>query len=85
MAQAQIVKAWRERGRAHLAVRIREQGFDADTEYIGSVDLSELQGKNQAQQRALLVAAVKAERERSLDLLRGDAADLPGLTGSVDL
>ena len=85
MARAQIVRAWREGGRAYLAVRIREPGQGVDTEYIGSVPLEDLRGKPATQQKAALVEAVKAERQRVVDSVRGDAADLPGLSGAVDL
>lgn len=62
MATGQVVKAWTVGGRAYLAVRVVEAGGRA-VEYIGSVDVADLGGKSLAQQKALLVAAVKAERE----------------------
>lgn len=77
MATATIVKAWRERGYAHLAVRVTEAD-GRNVEYIGSVPLANLAGLTAAKQKEALVAAVKAVRDAQVSA----PADL-GLSGSV--
>ncbi len=74
MAAGTIVKAWKSGDRAHLAVSVTETQViggvsqQINVEYIGSVDAAELEGKTAAQQRALLAAAAKASRERSIPI-----------------
>jgi hypothetical protein len=82
MPDAQILRVWSEHGRAHMAVRVPGDRDGIDTEYIGSVRQADLQGLTQAEQTAALVAAVKAERERS----KGTAAqDIDSITGTVTI
>jgi predicted transcriptional regulator len=84
MAQASIVRAWQDALYAYLAVRVATDIDGKDGEYIGRVPLADLQGLSAAQQKAALVAAVKAERERTKALLGGGGAqDIAGITGSV--
>jgi hypothetical protein len=86
MPQAQIVRAWTENGYANLAIRVPSDDSNIDTEYIGRVPLADLQGLTAAQQKAALIAAVKAERDRSKALLGGGGGgtlDISGITGNV--
>jgi hypothetical protein len=80
MATAQIINAWKDGTMAHLAVRVAEAGGD-QVEYIGSVPLAALVGLSAAQQKAALVAAVKAVRDTQQ---QAGNADL-GLAGSVTI
>ena len=78
MATATVVKAWKDGGRAYLALRVAEGGARGNVEYLGSVALEELAGLTAAQQKAALVAAVKGERDGQL----AAPADL-GIAGTV--
>lgn len=77
MPEATIVKVSKQDGQVHVAVRVTEAD-GANVEYIGTVPLSELAGLTLAQQKAKLVAAVKAVR----DGLRGAAEDV-AMSGTV--
>lgn len=61
MPTATVVKAWKDSSKAHLAIRVVEAS--GNVEYIGSVPLADLAGKTPAEQKAALVAAVKAIRD----------------------
>lgn len=84
MPQAQIVASFTEGGFACLAVRVRESAGPppVDVEYIGRVPMDDAwQALTPAQKKAALVAAAKAERDRSLE---SGPVDL-GVTGSVTI
>lgn len=78
MANATIVRAWRDGTHAHLAVRVAEA--EGNVEYIGSVPLQELAGLPAREQKAKLVAAVKAVRDAQMNT----ETDL-GLAGTVTI
>ena len=80
MASATVVRAWRADGRAHLAVRVAEAD-GANVEYIGSTALEDLQGLTVAEQKAKLVAAVKAVRDARVS----GPQDIAGITGTVTI
>ncbi len=88
MPAANIVKAWRQGEQAHMAVSVTETQLingvatPVNVEYVGSVVASELEGKTAAQQKALLVAAAKAQRDSTL---AGTAAAALAITGSVTI
>lgn len=63
---------------AYMAVRVAE-AKGGDVEYIASLPLDDLKDLTPGQQKAALVAAVKAVR----DAQRGGPADLPGISGTV--
>ncbi len=72
MATATIVKAWKDATHGQMAVSVAEtqvidgKNQQVNVEYIGSVPISELEGKTATQQKSLLVAAAKAERDRAV-------------------
>lgn len=79
MTTATVVSAWRERGQAHLAIRVRESG--GDVEYIGSIDEADLKDLNAVQQRQKLVEAVKAMRDRRI----GKPVEIVGFPPTITL
>lgn len=66
MANAVVVKAWKDASRAYLAIRVADGGTRGNVEYLANVTLDELVGLTAAEQKAALVAAVKAERDGQL-------------------
>lgn len=77
-AIATIVKAWQDATSAYLAVNVTEAG--GAVEYIGSVPKDAAwQTMTVAQQKATLVAAVKAVRDAQQVAMNA----LPGLSGTV--
>lgn len=80
MAQAKIMRAWREKGMAYIALRVNEGTVERPefVEYIGSVDLEEIKDLTSTQQKAMLVAAAKTVRNTQTS----DTADLD-ITGNV--
>lgn len=82
MPQATIVNAWQDGTHLNLAVRVREPA--GDVEYIGRVSLEDLKNVAAPERKAALVAAVRAERDRSLATIGGSQPVL-GMTGTVTL
>lgn len=86
MPQAAIVASWQDATHAYLALRLREtirienEPSSVDVEYLASLPLAELAGRTAAQKKALLVGAVRAQRDGQ----RGGPTDL-GMSGSVAL
>lgn len=90
MPNAQVVASWTEPGFACLAVRVNEgetddAGKPVAREYVGRVPIDDTwPALSAAQRKAALVAAVKAERDRSRALAAPATTDL-GLSGAVSL
>jgi len=86
MPQAQIVRSWTDGDRAYLAVRVANDVANTDTEYIGSVLIDDAwQAMSAAEKRAALIAAAKAERDRSRALVAAVAGQDLGITGTVSV
>lgn len=60
MPTAQIIAAWRDQAHAYIAARV------GSTEFTASVPVSDLQGLTAPEQKALLVAALKAHRDAQI-------------------
>jgi hypothetical protein len=85
MATANVVAAWQDGANAYLVVRVDGDARDGagnpvGVEYTASVPLADLAGKTAAQQKAALVAAVKAVRDAQL--APADPVNL-NITGTV--
>ena len=86
MPQAQIVRSWTDGDRAYLAVRVANDVANTDTEYIGSVLIDDAwQAMSAAEKRAALIAAAKAERDRSRALVAAVAGQDLGITETVSV
>lgn len=81
MPTATVVKAWKDPAQAHLAIKVAEGGSAGMVEYIGSVRLDALAGLMPAAQKAALLAAAKAIRDRQI----GGLTDLAGIAGTVSI
>lgn len=79
MATATIVKVWKDDVQAYMAVRVQE--LDGAVEYIGSVPLDDLKDLKAAEQKAALVAAVKASRDKQ----QKPALSSMGIVGTVTI
>lgn len=78
--QGDIVAVWTERGHAHMAVRVTEG--NENVEYIGSVPLTDaFRALTRAQQKAALVAAVKAVRDAQVN----ERVVLADISGTVTI
>lgn len=77
MAAGTIIKAWQDATNTYLAVSVTEGA--RPVEYIGSVPTVSLAGLPGAEQKAALVAAVKAVR----DAQQATTSAVGGLTGAV--
>jgi len=65
MAAATITRCWQDDASVYLAVVVVEDG-GRNVHYVGRVALAALAGLTVAEQKAALVAAVKAERDARL-------------------
>jgi hypothetical protein len=83
MAQATIVRAWRDDTNAYAAAVVNDGPPRGTVEYIAQTPLVDAQGatKTSAQLKADLVAALKALRDQQL---AGPAA-LAGVSGTVTI
>lgn len=64
MPTATIVKAWKDKVSAYIAIRVAEA--QGNVEYIASVPLADLADKALAEQKATLVAAAKSTRDATM-------------------
>ena len=81
MATATIVKLFAQNGKLCMVVSVNEGGAIGVRQYVGKVPLSELDGKTNAEKKAMMVAACKATR----DALIGDYVTVPSISGTVDV
>jgi hypothetical protein len=83
MAQATIVRAWRDDANAYAAAVVNDGGNRGTVEYVAQTPLVDAQGvaKTSAQLKADLVAALKTLRDQQL---AGPAA-LAGMSGTVTI
>jgi hypothetical protein len=81
MAQATIVRAWRDDANAYAAAAVSDGPPRGTVEYVAQTPLVDAQGiaKTSAQLKADLTAALKALRDAQLSLV----VTLAGVTGTV--